>query len=227
MKLIERFMIFMGIFILNISYGSFALAILKEMGVNYSTMSTLNKSFILITIDITLMLIFYLIYRKELNRELKKYFHNFKKYFQFGFNFWMIGLAIMLLSNFLIGFFVTDMANNEAAIQETLVKMPIYIAFSSCIFAPFTEEIIFRKCLGKIFKSNILFYIASGLIFGGIHTVSGFGTLQMLYIIPYGTFGVIFAYMYRKTNTIFVPMTFHMIHNTLLTLVSLYSQGVI
>ena len=48
----------------------------------------------------------------------------------------------------------------------------------------------------------------------------------MLYIIPYGLFGSVFAYMYSKTKNIFVPMTFHFIHNTVLVILSFLSMGV-
>ena len=67
----------------------------------------------------------------------------------------------------------------------------------------------------------------SGLFFGLIHNLTGLDSKQILYIIPYGAFGCVFAYMYTKTRTIFTSMTFHFIHNTVLVLISLYSMGVL
>lgn len=227
MKGINRFIIFIGLFLLDVLYSSIIVAILKEIGINISDLSLLNKSFLLITIDITFMLIIYFIYRKEINNEFVKYLKNFGKFFKFGLKFWIIGLLLMCVSNFIIGLFVPAGALNEALIQDALVKMPVYLVFSTVIFAPFVEELIFRKCLRKVFNSDIIFILASGFLFGLVHSLTGIGTLQMLYIIPYGIFGALFAYIYVKTNNIWVSMTFHFIHNSLLIGFSLIASGVI
>ena len=97
---------------------------------------------------------------------------------------------------------------------------PVYTVFASCIFAPFVEEVIFRKCLGKVFNNDILFIIVSGFLFGFAHTLAsiGMGLNQMLYIIPYGVFGGIFAYIYCKTKNIFPTITVHHFHNTIIVL---------
>lgn len=75
----------------------------------------------------------------------------------------------MMISNIIIQLIYPSTADNEAAIQNALTIMPIYIAFSSCIFAPFAEEIIFRKSLRKVFNNDVLFIIFSGLLFGLVH----------------------------------------------------------
>jgi len=224
---LNKFMVFIGLFILDIIYSSIVLNALHKFGFNYEKLSNLNQSILLIFIDITFMLIIYLIYRKELNKEFIKYIKNFKKLFSFGLKFWLLGLSIMFISNIIISIFCGETATNEAQIQEALLKMPIYITFASSIFAPFTEEIIFRKCLKKMFKSDIFFIITSGLLFGLVHNLTSLGTIQMLYIIPYGAFGAVFAYMYTKSKSIFIPMTFHFIHNTILIIISLLTAGVI
>lgn len=224
---INKLMIFIGLFMLDVIYSSLVIELLRKIGLNIKNMSNFNLSILYIIIDISFMLIIYLIYRKELNKELTRYIKNFPKLFGFGFKFWLIGLAIMCTSNILISLVCNQPAANEAQIQEALIKMPIYMAFASSIVAPFTEEIIFRKCLKKLFKSNVLFIITSGIIFGLIHNITTLGTIQMLYIIPYGAFGAVFAYMYVKSKSIFVPMTFHFIHNTILLTVSLLNAGVI
>ena len=43
---------------------------------------------------------------------------------------------------------------------------------------------------------------------------------DLLYIIPYGALGATFAYAYYKTDTVFTTVTFHIIHNTILFLIS-------
>ena len=226
-KSLNRFMLFIGLFIMDILYSAIVIAVLKYAGFDILALNYNLKYIALIIIDLSFMFILYLIYRKELNNEFSKYIKNFGKNFSFGLKLWLLGLILMIGSNIIIQLIYPSVATNEEAVQESLKMFPIYTAFASCIFAPFVEEIIFRKCLGKVFKNSFLFIVISGLLFGLAHTINEIGTSQMLYIIPYGLFGSIFAYMYSKTKNIFVSMTFHFIHNTVLVILSLLSVGVI
>lgn len=226
-KYLNRFLIFAGLFILDMLYSSIIILLFKEIGIDIASLNNKYQTISFILIDLSFMLILYIIFRKELNRELIKYFKNFKDYFGFGFKCWIFGLLIMMISNIIIQLIYPSTADNEAAIQNALTIMPIYIAFSSCIFAPFAEEIIFRKSLRKVFNNDVLFIIFSGLLFGLVHNLTNLNSLGLLYIIPYGSFGAVFAYMYVKTNNIFSSITFHFIHNTILISISLMSSGVI
>ena len=133
----------------------------------------------------------------------------------------------MGVCNIILQFVLHSTPNNENQIQDLLGTMPIYIAFASCICAPIMEELVFRKSLGNCFKSQYLFIIVSGLLFGLLHIVTSKNVYDFLYIIPYGLFGSIFAYIYYKTKTIFSTITIHMIHNTILVIISLIGLGVI
>ena len=44
--------------------------------------------------------------------------------------------------------------------------------------------------------------------------------IDYLYIIPYGVLGGAFAIAYSKTESVFTSMTFHMLHNTAIFLLS-------
>lgn len=226
-KSLNRFMLFIGLFILDVLYSAIVVTLLKFIGFDVLALNNNLKCLSLIIIDISFMFILYLIYRKELNSEFKKYFKNFKENFSFGFKMWLLGLILMISSNIIIQLIYPSIATNEKAVQESLKMFPLCTAFTSCILAPFAEEIIFRKCLSKVFNNSFIFIIISGLLFGLAHNISSIGTNQMLYIIPYGLFGSIFAYMYYKTKNIFVSMTFHFIHNTILVILSLSAVGVI
>ena len=227
MKFIDRSFLFIGLILFDVFYSYVAFDILKSIGIDVNSFSLMNKCIAFIIIDAIFMFILYLIFRKELNREFSKFVRNFKKYFSFGFKWWIIGLVIMMGSNFVIqSVFGLSTARNENYVQDALSKMPVYIVFSSCIMAPFSEELIFRKALRKMFSNDFLFIVMSGVIFGLIHNLSSIGSLQMLYVIPYGAFGAVFGYIYVKTNTIFTSMTFHFIHNSILVGFSLLSLGV-
>ena len=221
-------MIFIGIFLLYAIYQQLIVEVLKHIGFDINKLGIHYKNICLIIIDISLIAITYLIYKKENNAELRRYDRNLGKYASFGLLMWTIGIVLMITTNLIIRkFYPSTIATNEEAVQQMLKTSPIYMTFSACIFAPFMEEMIFRKCIRKIFNSNVLFIIVSGLLFGLAHNLEVIGKPDMIYIIPYALFGSIFAYTYVKTKSIFVPMTFHFIHNTILVIFSLISMGVI
>jgi membrane protease YdiL (CAAX protease family) len=93
--------------------------------------------------------------------------------------------------------------------------------------APFTEEIVFRKTLkDAIGKYKWLFMVLSFLLFGGAHVIGNATSwVDYLYIIPYGSLGAAFALSYYKTDTIFTPMSMHIVHNLILTIISIVGLG--
>ena len=140
-----------------------------------------------------------------------------------GFKYYASGLGIMMISN-LILFYVLKSggANNENAVQSMISSAPIWMALQVCILAPFNEEIVFRKTLYDVFKKwKWLFVLISFLLFGGAHVINSANSIiDYLYIIPYGVLGGEFALAYSKTESVFTSMTFHMLHNTALFLLS-------
>ena len=84
------------------------------------------------------------------------------------------------------------------------------------------EEIIFRKCYKNAFSNKWLFIILSSLVFGSLHVITSMTSLMdLLFIIPYGSLGAAFAIMYQKTDTIYTSMLMHMLHNTILIILSI------
>ena len=128
----------------------------------------------------------------------------------------------MYVTNLLISFFFSDAtANNENAIRSLIDIYPVYMIFSVAIYAPFVEEIIFRK---NIFDSVIsfgdnkftryLYVLISGLIFASLHVLGMTNTyLDYLFIIPYSSLGIAFALLYNKTGNIFCSISMHSMHN--------------
>lgn len=219
--------VFILIFSLYISFSALINLLLKKMNIDIKNMEIVPKTITMILIQLLFVIILYLIYHKELKKEFKEYKKNFKTYFRFSIKYWVIGLIIMIISNIVLSFIAPNGATNEIAVQNALKQYPVYILISTSLLAPFTEEIIFRKALKKCFSNDFLFILTSGLIFGGIHVITSSSTLGYLYIIPYGTFGVVFGYMYVKTKNIFTSTLVHMIHNTLLVTISILTMGVI
>lgn len=134
----------------------------------------------------------------------------------------------MAATNLLIALFSpVQEANNEVLVQEMLNLAPILSFISASILAPFIEEMLFRKSLGDIFKNKKIMVIMSGLIFGLLHVIFSIQTpWDLLYTIPYGLLGASFAFMLYKEDNIFIPITFHMLHNGILTLISIIFIGI-
>lgn len=224
MKTIWKIILTIFLFIMNTIYSSLIYLILKKLGIDILNVNTNLKMFYLILIDLSFMIIMYLIYHKTINKDIKDYKNNFKEYFIFGLRYWLIGIILMIISNMIISMIYTNQSANEEIVQNILDNYPIYMIFSASIFAPFVEELIYRKSVKDIFdnKYNYLYIIISGLLFGFVHTLANVeSTMELLYIIPYGIMGSIFAYIYTKTDNILVPMSLHFIHNTITIIISL------
>ena len=139
---------------------------------------------------------------------------NFKDYFSTSFKYYFIGLIIMYVSNLLISFFFSEAnANNETAVRNLMDMYPLYMLFSVAIYAPFVEEIIFRKnifdCVISFRESKFtryLYALISGLIFASLH-VLGMTNSYLDYL------WIAFALLYNKTGNIFCSITMHAMHN--------------
>lgn len=192
--------------------------------IDLSVLPDYGKILYELSCDIAYMLIIYSIYYKDINRDLKAYFSNFKSNFKLSFNYYIIGYFIMVISNILISLlFRNAIAGNEETVRSLIDKYPLYMLFSVSIYAPFVEEIIFRKTLHDVvysFKNTkytkYIYIILSGFIFSSMHVLgSATNTIDYLYIIPYLGIGISFAYLYDKTNNIFSTITMHSLHNTI------------
>ena len=165
-------------------------------------------------------------YRKELLKEFKNFKDKFSDNMDVGFRYWMIGLVIMMVSNILISAFVTkNQATNEQLVQDMIKRIPIIMIINAGIIAPFVEEITFRKCFKNIFKNKWLFLIISSLVFGSLHVLPGIfdgaSIREIFFLLPYSALGFVFALMYYDTDTVFTSYTMHVIHNTILIILSI------
>lgn len=185
---------------------------------------TTSNSIILSTFsNICLLIILVIIYRRELIKEFKLFKKNLLENLDTGIKYWLIGLLVMMISNIIITYILgLNQAQNEQAVQKMINKMPIMMLITAGFIAPITEEITFRKTFKNAFLNKYLFIILSGLVFGSMHVITSYSNpLELLYIIPYGSLGMAFATMYYKTDTIYTSISMHMLHNTILTLISI------
>ena len=206
----------------------------KLLKINLETISTTSKIVYSIICDALFMLFVYLLYRKTINKNFKDFFSNFKDNIETSLKYYFIGLAIMVISNLIITiFFSGASANNEEAVRTLIGKYPLYMVFSVSIYAPFIEEIIFRKSIKDMitsYKNNsltkYLYILTSGLIFASLHVVGmADKAIDYIYIIPYLSLGIAFAALYHKTDNIFSTICIHSLHNTVAVLL-LFALGV-
>ena len=173
--------------------------------------------------SLVVFIVLFFIHKNELKNEFCIFKKNIMENMDIAFKYWILGLAIMMVSNFILNFFFkAGGANNEEIVQKLIHSLPWMMVIDAGIIAPFNEEIVFRKILKDIFDNKYIFILLSILLFGGAHVFSqAKNILDYLYIIPYGALGGAFALTYYKTNTVFSSMFMHMIHNTVLVILSI------
>lgn len=172
--------------------------------------------------DIVIAIVLWFIYRKELKSEWVKFKSNAEGNFDILVKYWILGLMGMMISNIVINsIFNSGQAENEQLVQNMVSSLPWAMLINAGILAPFIEEIAFRKCFKNVFKKGLAFILVSGLVFGGMHVINSSNLIGYLYIIPYSCLGIAFAIMYDKTDSIYTSIFAHMLHNIILTLISI------
>ncbi len=177
--------------------------------------------------DISFMLIIYIIYHKDINRDFKKYFKKFGINFNQSFSYYFPGYLFMIISNIIIVSLVSQaVAGNEENVKTLVSQAPIYMLFSVAIYAPFVEEMIFRKVIYDLVQSfyngkhqKYVYIVLSGFLFASLHVIGSSSKLiDYIYIIPYLGVGIALAALYYKSKNIFSTIIMHSLHNTILIL---------
>lgn len=214
-----------GIIVFIIFYSSVYIQYIpiKLFNIDVKTMSNTMTVVLSTFSSLVLFLIFFFIYRKDLKKDFKMFWKNKEEYMDVGIRCWILGLIIMFAVNYILNIVLkAGGANNEKVVQTMIKSFPLLMIIDAGILAPFNEEIVFRKTLKDIFKNKWIFITLSFLLFGGAHVINSSKTLiDYLFIIPYGALGASFAYAYYKTDNIFTSTTLHIIHNTILILISI------
>ena len=138
---------FAGIFLLMMLWQSMLFFILELFGFDINNLNDTLKVVFMFISDLLFLVLLFFIYRKDLTKEFKNFFN--KKLFsniRLSINYWIVGLIIMVISNGIIAVITNRvLAGNEEAVRELIDKFPIYMAFQVMLYAPITEEMIFRK----------------------------------------------------------------------------------
>lgn len=223
-KDLKNMFIGISVILLYLIASAYAYEFIKFFGINYNNLNIVSKQIYLITYEIILTLIIIYIYKKNFIPNFKDFKKNFSMYFKKYFKYWILMFILMSISNTIVTIFTTtQISKNQQSIIDVFKQAPFYTIIITMITAPILEELVFRLSFKNIFKhTNFLFIFFSGLFFGLIHVI---GTLEnlvdLLFVIPYSIPGFMFAYLYTKSNNIFVPIGLHFFHNSIMMLLQI------
>lgn len=181
-----------------------------------------NKHLLLANIlfYLILLLILYIIERKELKKHLFNFKKNYKKYIVIILKWVFIGFLLMMASNYIIGLFVDSIPNNELTNRMLVKRSPILSLIYLLIIAPIIEELVFRFGFREI-KNYYLYTIITSLLFASLHIFSISHITHLFYIIPYFFIGYALANIYYKCQNYFTSTIGHIIHNLLCVIIIL------
>lgn len=227
-KLIE-ILLFIGILVLFFSSSLIQIIPIKFFHLDIKKITASQNVLLTVFSNSVLSLILILIFRKDLKEDFANFKKNYKEILDLAFRIWVVGLVLMAISNYAIGLINTNnISNNETAIREMIRNNRIASFLNTALLAPIVEELVFRKSFRLVFKNDIAFVIISGFIFGALHVVLSINNAyDFLFLIPYCSLGTAFSYMYYKTKNIFGPLSMHMMHNAIITLLNIFLVGII
>lgn len=187
--------------------------------------------------DFVFIAFVFFIYKDKIVNDFKSYFKKFRDNFETSFKYYFIGVLIMIVSNLLITLcFNSATAGNEEAVRNMISDAPLYMLFSVSIYAPFTEEMLFRhaikNCVVLEKKKNkfikLLFAFISGFIFALLHILGqATGIIDYIFIVPYMSLGFAFGLLYYDTDNIFSSIMMHAFHNTVTIILYFMTGGII
>lgn len=156
------------------------------------------------------------IFRDFLKRNLKKAGQNVEDFLLvtaggFGF-YYLCNLAISLV----IGYLAPDFANlNDGSIAQQASGNFAVMAIGTVILVPVAEELLHRGLVfGSLYAINpALAYILSAAFFSVIHILGYLGKYSPLHLalafLQYLPAGLVLAWAYRKSGSIFSSITIH------------------
>ena len=175
----------------------------KELGNQQFKWLAIDGVFAILIVSLT-----YLIYKRVRKKDKDVLIKN-KLLMTLGFTLLAVGI------NYLYGLFI-DTTANQNLVNEMRMQAPILAAFQVRLFAPITEEMIWRGIFMNIFFmkntaiSKFCQVFTSGLFFGFLHTYS-----INFELLIYSIIGWILASTYYFTKDIRCPIIVHLALNNM------------
>ena len=176
--------------------------------------TTLTQVIINLICYTSLTIIFIIILRHELFDDIKKFKTHLWICLLIIFLSWFLIKGSELLCDLFYKAINQEMSgDNQNSIVDCMKENWVLMMASTCFFAPFVEEIVFRKNIFAFFKNDWIGLLVSTLCFGLIHVIS---SMDFIHILPYLFAGVLFSlfYIFSKRN-IWVTIIAHTLANTI------------
>jgi uncharacterized protein len=128
------------------------------------------------------------------------------------FIYFIVQLVYVLLSTFV--FNIEPKSEHSEMLKDKLISFPFIIVQIS-VLGPIMEEILTKKIILDTLRKRINVYIScliTALLFAVLH-------MELASVIPYTLAGLVYAYLYVKTNRLLVPIIVHVTLNTLAILI--------
>ena len=219
-------------FLLYFTFSFAFKSILNLFNVDINSLSPVLLNTILIISDLLFMTIIFFIYRKAIIKDAKEFGANKGKWFIKYIGIFLLSVLVMGILNVVLSYITNlETSENEELVRKLIKLLPVYMTFSTVLYAPFVEELLFRKAIRKIIKGDdkyikITYIIISAVIFGLLHVITLDASFyDLLMGIPYMVVGLSLGYIYSKTDNVFSTMQFHLMHNTILLILQLVLRG--
>lgn len=219
-------------FLLYFTFSFAFKSILNLFNVDINSLSPVLLNTILIISDLLFMTIIFFIYRKDIIKDAKEFGANKGKWFIKYIGIFLLSVLVMGILNVVLSYITNlETSENEELVRKLIKLLPVYMTFSTVLYAPFVEELLFRKAIRKIIKGDdkytkITYVIISAVIFGLLHVITLDASFyDLLMGIPYMVVGLSLGYIYSKTDNVFSTMQFHLMHNTILLILQLVLRG--
>ena len=215
-------------FLLYFTFSFAFKSILSLFNVDLTSLNPILLNTILIVSDLIFMVIMFFIYKKDIIENAKEFKNNKGKWFIKYFGIFVGSVLVMGILNIILSKITNlETSENEELVRKLIKILPVYMTFSTVLYAPFVEELLFRKAIRKIIKGDdkytkITYVIVSAVIFGLLHVITLDASFyDLLMGIPYMVVGLSLGYIYSKTDNLFSTMQFHLMHNTILLILQL------
>lgn len=117
---------------------------------------------------------------------------------------------------------IKPVPTNLPLMQDAMAQMPLFLCVFAIVIAPAYEELLFRRVLfGRLWDAGRprLGMLLSGAAFALVHEVPGttgnsLAATAQLWLV-YGGMGVAFAWLYKRTGTLWASIAAHGLNNAI------------
>lgn len=228
-ELVLGCLILLPLFFYCNSYIGSAIVKWVILSFDLSITSTNANIWLNFVVDLITALVAVIILRKFIKRQWKDFMNNKLSIIVAGcFLGFFLNICANAIGSSIVKLFVDQSSSvNQQQVESLTKSIPAVMFFVTGFLAPIGEELIFR---GVVFTglrkyNRFLAYAVSAFLFGFIHVMNSVfagNIFEMVQMIPYAFSGLVFAYIYERTDNIWASILTHMTNNIFALLVILF-----